>query len=80
MTPELIGIITVGIALAALMFTMINRVERRLDRVEQCFEEHFERLEDRMSSLEKRQARLEGLLDGIRESLFERSRTQASGG
>ena len=65
MTPELIGIITVGIALAALNFTMFNMLSKRL-----------ERLEDRVSDMDRRLARLEGLVDGIRESLFDRVKTE----
>ena len=65
MTPELIGIITVGIALAALNFTMFNTLSKRL-----------ERLEDRVSDMDRRLARLEGLVDGIRESLFDRVKTE----
>ena len=41
MTPELIGIITVGVALAALNLALFNMLNKRL-----------ERLEDRVSSLE----------------------------
>ena len=65
MTPELIGITTVGIALAALNFTMFNMLSKRL-----------ERLEDRVSDMDRRLARLEGLVDGIRESLFDRVKTE----
>ena len=70
MTPELIGIITVGIALAALMVTMISRlensIEKRLERIEATQVEQGERL-----------ARLEGALEVIRDLLFNRERTPA---
>ncbi len=48
MTPELIGIITVGVALAALNLALFNILNKRL-----------ERLEDRISSLENRVSGLE---------------------
>ena len=66
MTPELIGIITVGVALAALMITMISRLEKRLDRIETTQSDHGERL-----------ARVEGALEVIRDYLFNRERTPA---
>ena len=88
MTPELIGIITVGIALAALNFTMFNMLSKRLERLEDrvpslenCvsdMESRLARLEgliDSISDMDRRLARLEGLIDGIRESLVDRVRT-----
>ena len=70
MTPELIGIITVGVALAALMVTMISRLEKRLekrlDRIETAQADHGERL-----------SRVEGALEVIRDLLFNRERTPA---
>ena len=66
MTPELIGIITVGVALAALMLTLIARVEKRLERIEATQVEQGERL-----------ARVEGALEVIRDLLFNRERTPA---
>ena len=66
MTPELIGIITVGIALAALMLTLITRVEKRLERIEATQVEQGERL-----------AKVEGALEVIRDLLFNRERTPA---
>ena len=80
MTPELIAIIAVGIALGGLLLTVlqivlkrIDQLEDRFDRLEGRVEDRFERLETRMANLEQRQTRLEGLLDGIREALFERA-------
>ena len=72
MTPELIGIITVGIALAALNFTMFNMLNKRLERLE----DRVSSLENRVSDMDRRLARLEGLIDGIRESLFDRVKTE----
>ena len=44
MTPELIGIITVGVALAALTLAPIARIEKRLERIEATQVEQGERL------------------------------------
>ena len=62
MTPELVGILSVGVAIVAVLLVSMQRTDKQ-----------FERLEARMSDLEQRQARLEGLLDGLREALFERA-------
>ena len=61
MTPELVAILGVGVALLAVQVASAQRTDRRI-----------EGLKTRMASLEPRQARLEGLLDGLREGLFER--------
>jgi uncharacterized coiled-coil protein SlyX len=45
-------------------------MENRLDALEQ-------RMENRLDALEQRMARLEGVLDGLREALFGRSREAA---
>lgn len=89
MSAELIGILSVGVALAALHMASIKglreemnvsikslredmkRMENRLDALEQ-------RMENRLDALEQRMARLEGMLDGLREALFERARERVS--
>ena len=80
MSPELISILAVGVALAAVVFTAMQRTDRRIDALEtridkriDALEGRFDALETRIASLEKGQARLEGLLDGLREALFERA-------
>ncbi len=69
MTPELVGILGVGVAIVAVLLVSMQRTDKRFERLEA----RFDRLEARMSDLEQRQARLEGLLDGLREALFERA-------
>ena len=88
MTPELIAILAVGVAVAGLILngqnqtnrrlgTLEQRIEGRIDALEQrisAFElqvnQRFDRLEARLAALEQRVARLEGVLDGLREALF----------
>ena len=57
--------------------TLEQRMEGRIDALEQrisAFElqvnQRFDRLEARLAALEQRVARLEGVLDGLREALF----------
>ena len=88
MTPELIAILAVGVAVAGLILNGQNQTNRRLDALEQRLEDRidaleqrisafelqvnqrFDRLEARLAALEQRVARLEGVLDGLREALF----------
>ena len=73
MSPELIGILTVGVAVVAVVFTALQRFDKRFERIDK----RMDSLEERLASLEKGQARLEGLLDGLREALFERAARSA---
>ena len=66
MSPEILTIIGVGVALAALILNGHNRINKRLERLES----RIETLDLRVSSLEQRIARMEGLIEGV--SLFER--------
>ena len=67
MSAELIGILSVGVALAALHMASIKGLR-----------EDMKSMENRLDSLEQRMARLEGVLDGLREALFERARERVS--
>ena len=79
MTPELIAIIAVGVAVVSLILRQgarfdkkFDKVDERFDKVDKRFEkvdERFKSLEDRMTQIEKQQAKLEGLLEGLREAL-----------
>ena len=106
MSAELIGIISVGVALGAMILTSVGltfaawrwladsvdkrfnvseaRIDNRFDEVDKRFDKmshkrfdeadkRFEGIEGRLSALEQRVARLEGVLDGLREALFERA-------
>ncbi len=99
MTPELIAILVVGVAVVGLILNgqaqtgrrldaLERRMEGRMDALEQRMEarvdaleqrlsafelqvnQRFDRLEARLAALEQRVARLEGVLDGLREALF----------
>ena len=61
LSAELIGILTVGIALAGLVYSGQARAEGQLA----AMDARMAALEARMGSLEQRQARLEGLLEGM---------------
>ena len=65
MSPEILTIIGVGIALATVMIAGLNRLDKRIDHLEN-------RIEHRMDALEQRVAGVEGLMLGIREALFDR--------
>ena len=72
MTPELIAIITVGVALAALILRQGARFDKKFDKLDERFDKldarfdkligRFKNLEGRMTQIvEKQQASLEGL-------------------
>ena len=54
MSAELIGILSVGVALAALILRQSARLDGRIDG-----------LEARLGAIEQRMARVEGLLEGL---------------
>ena len=73
MSPELIGILSVGAALAALVMTMQARSDKRLDGLGlrlDSFERELRRLSERV-------ARLEGLIEGT--GLFRPGESAAQG-
>ena len=65
MTPELIGILSVGAAQAALALTLWRHLGGRIDRLEDRFEARFEALEARIDTLSERVARIEGVIEGL---------------
>ena len=64
MSPELIGILTVGVALAALVLTSTGRLRGELQSARGELVGRIGALETRMAGLEQRMAPLEGLLEG----------------
>ena len=69
MTPELIAIIAVGLTVVGVVLRQGSRLDKRIDDLKQEVSERFKSLEDRMTQVEKQQAKLEGLLEGLREAL-----------
>ena len=85
MSPELIGILAVGVALAGAIFAGQRRYERGMAALESRLESRMSALESRMEAVEhgladlrERLARLEGLLDGLREAIVGRARQNAA--
>ena len=80
MSPELIGILTVGIGMFAWlrqdMGGRIGHLERRtndrIDALERDHQERFASLDRGQGELRERMAKLEGLLEGLREAITER--------
>lgn len=58
MTPEQLTVCAVGVALAGLILSSHRALLQRL-----------ERLEDRLAAVEREQAHLAGLLEGLREAI-----------
>ena len=54
----------------------LDQMDTRLDKMDERFEKlevRFERLEARMGTMERQQAKLEGLLEGLREAISGRA-------
>ena len=80
MSVELIGIVTVGVALAGVILNSnrglrqdirqdLARLESRLDGSIKALESRFDGLERQFGELRERMAHLEGLLEGLREAI-----------
>ena len=72
MSPELIGIMTVGVALAALQMMSIKSLREEIKGLREeikdlreDMDKRFAALEQRIGALEQRLARLEGMIDGL---------------
>ena len=63
MTPELIAIVTVGIALAGVILTSARGVRQDINE-----------LRGEVGTLRERMAHLEGLMEGLREAITLRAR------
>ncbi len=69
MSPELIAILAVGVAMAGLMLTGQRSLRRDIERVEAALTKRLERVETGQTELRERMAHLEGLLQGLREAI-----------
>ncbi len=63
--------------LRAEMAGLESRTNARFERLEARMDGRFERLEARMAAMEHGQAKLEGLLEGLREAIAGRARQAA---
>lgn len=73
MSVELISILTavvaVGVALAGLILTSSRGLREDITRMESRLREDMKQLAERVARLEHSQAKLEGLLEGLREAI-----------
>ena len=72
MSAELIGILSVGVALAAVHMASIRSFREDMRRMR--LEALEQRMENRMEALKQHMLPREGVLDGLREALFGRAR------
>ena len=63
MTPEIIAIVTVGVALAGVILTSIRGVRQDINE-----------LRGEVGTLRERMAHLEGLMEGLREAIVGRAK------
>ena len=88
MSGELIAIVAVGVTLAGLILTssrglrqdmrddigkLESRLDERIDRLEARLRDDIKQLGDCVGRMEHSQAKLEGLLEGLREAITGRS-------
>ena len=73
MSPELIAILAVGVGLAGLLITLMQQTRGDL---QQLWSE-VRALETRVAAVEQGQARIEGLIDGLREAISGRGQPAA---
>ena len=81
MTPEIITIVTVGVALAGVsvalagvILTSIRGVRQDMARLESRLDGKIDALSAQLGELRERMAHLEGLMDGLREAITLRTR------
>ncbi len=64
MTPEMIAILAVGVALAGLMLRSHQGLEKRIDGLERQFDNRMDGFDERLRSIETGQAELKGTIFG----------------
>ena len=81
MTPELIAIVTVGVALAGVgvalagvILTSIRGVRQDMARLESRLDGKIDALSAQLGELRERMAHLEGLMEGLREAIVGRAK------
>ena len=74
MTPEIIAIVMVGVALAGVILASVRGVRQDMTRLESRLDGKIEALSTQLGELRERMAHLEGLLEGLREAIVGRAR------
>ena len=69
MSGEIVAIVTVGIALAGLLVGLFAWLRQDLTLLRTELRDEIKQLADRVGRLEHSQAKLEGLLEGLREAI-----------
>ena len=76
LTPTLVAVVTVGVGLAALMVGLFTWLRQDARRTEDRTAERFNQMGERIAALDRgqaelreRMAKLEGLLEGLREAI-----------
>ena len=69
MSGEIIAIVTVGVALAGLLVGLFAWQRQDLTHLRTELRDDIKQLADRVGRLEHSQAKLEGLLEGLREAI-----------
>ena len=72
MSPELIAILTIGVSLGGGQLATARWVSGRFDRIRDETNSRFERVTSETADLRQRLARLEGLLEGLRDAISAR--------
>ena len=69
MSGEIIAIVTVGVALAGLLVGLFAWLRQDMTNLRTELRDDIRQLADRVGRLEHSQAKLEGLLEGLREAI-----------
>ena len=80
MSPELIAILAVGVGLAGLLITLMQQTRDDLQQLRgdlQPLRSEVRALETRVAAVKRGQARIEGLIDGLREAITGRGQPAA---
>ena len=76
-TPELIAILAVGVALAGLLWQGLRGLGTRIDRVENALGARIGRVEEELREIRDRLSRLEGKVDFLEEYIVRRNEAGA---
>ena len=77
MSPELIAILAVGVALAGLLWQGLRGLGTRIDRVEDALSARIGRVEEELREIRDRLSRLEGKVDFLEGHIVRRNEAGA---